>query len=107
MGEPHSLEGCISLGPWGGSGGNKWSFSVNAGIKKIVVVSEKAVNSILFQITDNGKEYPTKFGGRGGKKTDTELKLLPSKHNFAEGLGEWFVIPVVGVVSNGGVWTWT
>uniref|UniRef100_A0A5B7B3R1 Putative eukaryotic translation initiation factor isoform 4G-1-like n=1 Tax=Davidia involucrata TaxID=16924 RepID=A0A5B7B3R1_DAVIN len=73
MGEPIHLEGCISVGPWGGPSGNEWHYyKANGDIRKIIIVHGEAVDSILFK-SDNGDgsmEYSNKFGGQGGNRTD-------------------------------------
>lgn len=71
------LEGCIKLGPWGGPNGNKWSFDVNGGITKIVVVYGEAIDSLLFKSIDEEGliRYSPKFGGNGGDHTDKVTSL--------------------------------
>ncbi|KAK9280440.1 hypothetical protein L1049_014130 [Liquidambar formosana] len=72
MEEPGSLEGCTSMGPWGGPGRNEFNFCVKGGIKQIVIVHGQAVDSIIFK-GDNGDgvlKESNKFGGNGGVQTD-------------------------------------
>ncbi|KAK9279792.1 hypothetical protein L1049_013474 [Liquidambar formosana] len=71
-GEDGCLEGCISMGPWGGPGGSNFSFFVKGGIKQIVIAHGVVIDSIVFKC-DNGDgvlEESNKFGGNGGGKTD-------------------------------------
>ncbi|KAI9082860.1 hypothetical protein K1719_035190 [Acacia pycnantha] len=67
--------GTISLGPWGGSGGDPYSFTVQGSwIKEIIVEQGNAINSIAFKDAD-GHCYG-KFGGRDSNDTGVE-KTVP------------------------------
>ncbi|KAK9280443.1 hypothetical protein L1049_014134 [Liquidambar formosana] len=75
QGEPGCLEGCTSMGPWGGPGGSEFSFCVKGGIKQIVIAHGVAIDSIIFK-GDNGDgvlEESDKFGGNGGSKTTIDI----------------------------------
>ncbi|KAA8518148.1 hypothetical protein F0562_015622 [Nyssa sinensis] len=72
MGGPRHLEGCISVGPWGGSSGNEWHYKATSDITKIIITHGGAIDSILFKSDndDGSMEYSNKFGGKGGSRTD-------------------------------------
>ncbi|KAM7468854.1 hypothetical protein LguiA_007037 [Lonicera macranthoides] len=56
-----SLEGIISLGPWGGLGGNHWSYRANRAITQIVLRVERNIKSISLKDA-TGQDSGT-FGG--------------------------------------------
>ncbi|KAA8518146.1 hypothetical protein F0562_015620 [Nyssa sinensis] len=71
-GEGSHVEGCIFVGPWGGSSGNEWHYKAKGDITKIIIIHGGAIDSIVFK-SDNGDgsmEYSNKFGGQGGNRTD-------------------------------------
>ncbi|KAM7468844.1 hypothetical protein LguiA_007027 [Lonicera macranthoides] len=63
-----SLEGIISLGPWGGLGGDYWSYRASHGITKIVLRAEGNIKSISFK--DASGVVSGTFGGRGNDPND-------------------------------------
>lgn len=54
--------GSISVGPWGGPGGDPFSFTVGSWIKEIIVHERVNIKSLSFKDGD-GQEYG-KFGGK-------------------------------------------
>ncbi|XVF82064.1 hypothetical protein PTKIN_Ptkin16aG0013500 [Pterospermum kingtungense] len=63
-----SLEGIISLGPWGGSGGDQWSYRASLGIAEIVLRVEGNIKSISFK--DASGLVSGTFGGGGNDPND-------------------------------------
>ncbi|KAG5226540.1 Mannose/glucose-specific lectin [Salix suchowensis] len=59
--KPRDIEGTISIGPWGGPGGNPWSYMTNRGINQIVINVGSNIKSISFRDT-TGLDSAT-FGG--------------------------------------------
>ncbi|KAA8518138.1 hypothetical protein F0562_015612 [Nyssa sinensis] len=72
MGEPSHFEEYISVGPWGGPGGNNWKYKVEGDIKQIIIIHGKAIDSVLFKSSNNdgSVEYSGKFGGQGSNQID-------------------------------------
>ncbi|CAL5332264.1 unnamed protein product [Camellia sinensis] len=72
VGKISSLEDCISIGPWGGGGGESWAYKPQGRISQIVVQHGLVVDSILFQSrsSDGLVDYSEKFGGPGGGRTE-------------------------------------
>ncbi|KAK4490322.1 hypothetical protein RD792_000990 [Penstemon davidsonii] len=62
-----SKEEEIFAGPWGGSGGHKWSYKPQNGITEIHIFYDKFINSIMF--VDGLGECSPKFGGSGGNQS--------------------------------------
>ncbi|KAM7519184.1 hypothetical protein LguiB_018146 [Lonicera macranthoides] len=60
-----SLEEVISLGPWGGLGGDHWRFRASNGITEIVLRVEGIIKSISFK--DASGLFSGTFGARGNK----------------------------------------
>ncbi|KAG6742363.1 hypothetical protein POTOM_053234 [Populus tomentosa] len=78
-----SLEGIISFGPWGGSGGDRWIYRASGGITEIVLRVEGNIKSISFK--DASGLVSGTFGGRGNDPNDRgeEKKIeiqWPSEH---------------------------
>lgn len=78
-----SFEGIISLGPWGGLGGDRWSYRASDGITEIVLRVEGNIKSISFK--DASGLVSGTFGGRGNDPNDRgeEKKIeiqWPSEH---------------------------
>ncbi|KAA8518150.1 hypothetical protein F0562_015624 [Nyssa sinensis] len=75
-GEGRHVEGCISVGPWGGSGGsgNEWHDKAKGDITKIIIVHGWAIHSILFKShnDDGSLEYSNKFGGQAGMQLNQQ-----------------------------------
>ncbi|KAL9380292.1 hypothetical protein Peur_025949 [Populus x canadensis] len=63
-----SLEGIISLGPWGGLGGDHWSYRASGGITEIVLRVEGNIKSISFK--DASGLVSGTFGGKGNDPND-------------------------------------
>ncbi|KAM7515222.1 hypothetical protein LguiA_004805 [Lonicera macranthoides] len=61
-----SLEGVISLGPWGGLGGDHWRFRASNGITEIVLRVEGIIKSISFKNASG--LFSGTFGARGNKR---------------------------------------
>ncbi|KAI9071821.1 hypothetical protein K1719_046215 [Acacia pycnantha] len=76
------LNGTISLGPWGGPGGDPFSFTVQGSwIKEIVVEQGGTINSIAFKDADG--HYYGKFGGKDPNDIGVEKTVTingPSEH---------------------------
>jgi len=60
----------ISVGPWGGKGGDRWDDGVYEGIRKIILVHGQVIDSISIKYENDGKHVWSKHGGIGGNKTD-------------------------------------
>ncbi|KAG6742365.1 hypothetical protein POTOM_053236 [Populus tomentosa] len=78
-----SLEGIVSLGPWGGLGGDRWIYRASGGITEIVLRVEGNIKSISFK--DASGLVSGTFGGRGNDPNDRgeEKKIeiqWPSEH---------------------------
>ena len=43
------IEGSISIGPWGGPGGNPWSYTADRGIDQIIINVGLNIKSISFR----------------------------------------------------------
>ncbi|GLT96551.1 hypothetical protein SLE2022_141640 [Rubroshorea leprosula] len=68
-----SLEGIISLGPWGGSGGGPWSFKASLGITEIIIHEQVNIKSISFK--DASGHISGTFGGRNPNARGEEKKI--------------------------------
>ncbi|GLT45977.1 hypothetical protein SLA2020_197700 [Shorea laevis] len=68
-----SLEGIISLGPWGGSGGDPWSFKASLGITEIIIHEQVNIKSISFK--DASGHISGTFGGRNPNARGEEKKI--------------------------------
>ncbi|KAK6115810.1 hypothetical protein DH2020_008079 [Rehmannia glutinosa] len=91
-------EGEISVGAWGGSSGNNWSYKAKHGIKQIIIKYGDIIDSIMFKgDTDDASpaDYSSKFGGDGGGRTDKIDIDFPSE--FVTGIsvthGRWGNFP--------------
>eukprot|EP00258_Populus_trichocarpa_P028898 XP_024444917.1 mannose/glucose-specific lectin isoform X4 [Populus trichocarpa] len=79
--KPRDIEGTISIGPWGGQGGNPWSYMTNQGINQIVINVGSNIKSISFRDTTDldsatfGGNNPNDIGER-----KTVLINWPSEH---------------------------
>ncbi|XXG89101.1 hypothetical protein AAC387_Pa12g1183 [Persea americana] len=79
--KPRDIEGTISIGPWGGQGGNPWSYMTNRGINQIVINVGLNIKSISFRDTTDldsatfGGNNPNDIGER-----KTVLINWPSEH---------------------------
>ena len=62
------MEAIISLGPWGGLGGDHWSYRASRGITEIVLRVEGNIKSISFK--DASGLVSGTFGGRGNDPND-------------------------------------
>ncbi|KAF5731592.1 mannose/glucose-specific lectin-like isoform X3 [Tripterygium wilfordii] len=75
------MEGIISLGPWGGQGGNPWSYTTHNGIYEIIIYEGLNIKSISFKDT-TGLTSKT-FGGNNPQDLG-ERKMIhfawPSEH---------------------------
>lgn len=78
QGGTRSNEGCITLGPWGGSQGEDWVIMPEGGfLKKITIVHAGVIDRIRFQSDcHTGKTETSIFGGDGGNKTDMVIDVL-------------------------------
>ena len=65
--------GSISVGQWGGPGGDPFSFRVGSWIKEIIVHEGTNIKSLSFK-DGNGQEYG-KFGGRNANDTGEERRV--------------------------------
>ncbi|GKV44482.1 hypothetical protein SLEP1_g51663 [Rubroshorea leprosula] len=68
-----SLEGIISLGPWGGSGGDPWSFKASLGITEIIIHEQVNIKSISFKGASG--HISGTFGGRNPNARGEEKKI--------------------------------
>jgi hypothetical protein len=70
MATTQHIEGTISIGPWGGQGGNPWSYMTNQGINQIVINVGSNIKSISFRDTTDldsatfGGNNPNDIGER-------------------------------------------
>nr|TKS04651.1 mannose/glucose-specific lectin-like isoform X2 [Populus alba] len=68
--KPGDIEGTISIGPWGGRGGDPWSYITNRGISQIVINVGSNIKSISFRDTTDldsatfGGKHPNDIGER-------------------------------------------
>ena len=65
--------GSISVGQWGGPGGDPFSFRVGSWIKEIIVHEGTNIKSLSFK-DGNGQEYG-KFGGKNANDTGEERRV--------------------------------
>ncbi|KAK6115811.1 hypothetical protein DH2020_008080 [Rehmannia glutinosa] len=94
-----NCEGEISVGAWGGSGGNNWSYKAKHGIKQIIIRHGGVIDSIMFKgfsvDESSAADYSIKFGGVGGDRTDKIDIDFPSE--FVTGIsvthGRWGNFP--------------
>ncbi|TXG52230.1 hypothetical protein EZV62_021399 [Acer yangbiense] len=73
----------ITVGPWGGEGGNKiWSFKPNGGIREIKIGFVKTIDSISFKGVDENGMYTSSeiFGGHGEKTEKTIVLNWPEEY---------------------------
>ncbi|KAJ6434360.1 hypothetical protein OIU84_017961 [Salix udensis] len=70
---PANSDGSISVGPWGGPGGDPFSFRVGSWIKEIIVHEGTNIKSLSFK-DGNGQEYG-KFGGKNASDTGEERRI--------------------------------
>ncbi|KAL0012775.1 hypothetical protein SO802_007883 [Lithocarpus litseifolius] len=71
------MEEFLTVGPWGGKGGNPWSFEENnGGIIGMKIVHGDVIDSITFKCGDEYGilQHSKKVGGNGGSKTN-EISL--------------------------------
>ncbi|GAV83453.1 Jacalin domain-containing protein, partial [Cephalotus follicularis] len=73
-----ALKGSVSFGPWGGPGGDPWSFKASNGINEIVVRHGGTINSISFRDA-NGHHSPI-FGGLDPNDIGVEEKVHDIQH---------------------------
>jgi len=59
----------LSIGPWGGNGGNIWDDGVYTGIRQIILVYGDVIDSIFIEYDNNGSPVWLKHGGTKGNKT--------------------------------------
>jgi hypothetical protein len=63
------------LGPWGGNGGTSWDDGTYHGVREIMLVYDRCIDSIRVVYDKNGKPVTAeKHGGIGGNQT-AEIKL--------------------------------
>ncbi|KAB1218458.1 Agglutinin alpha chain [Morella rubra] len=73
--EKSKSNGIILLGPWGGNGGISWDDGTYHGVREIIVVYGRCIDSIQMVYDKNGKPVSAeKHGGVGGNQI-TEIKL--------------------------------
>ena len=68
-----NMEECLKVGPWGGKGGNQWSFKANkGGITEIIIFHGGAIDSISLKCGDQDGvlQNSNKIGGNGGHRND-------------------------------------
>ncbi|KAF1859228.1 hypothetical protein Lal_00009812 [Lupinus albus] len=65
----------VIVGAWGGRGGTSWDDGTFTGVRKISLVYDRCIDSILVVYDKNGKPFTAqKHGGVGGTKT-AQIKL--------------------------------
>lgn len=67
---PSQSNKLISVGPWGGNGGDRWDDEVYIGIRQIILVHGQVIDSINIEYERDGSSVWSKHGGIGGKKMD-------------------------------------
>lgn len=67
----------ISIGPWGGKGGDLWNDGECAGIRQIILAHGRAIDSIQIEYERDGSSVWSRHGGRGGTKTDMIMLDYP------------------------------
>lgn len=89
-----SLEGCISIGPWGHPEGKPWVYNPEGRIRQITVCNGSVVDSLYFQSeSSNGVVWSEKYGGPGGSRSETvsiatfmlkdgSVEITRSSHKF-------------------------
>lgn len=60
----------MSIGTWGGKGGNIWDDGVYTGIRQIILAYGDAIDSIMIEYDNNGSSIWLKHGGTGGNTTE-------------------------------------
>lgn len=65
----------MAVGPWGGHGGSAWDDGSYSGVREIILVHARCIDSIQIVYDKNGKPFAAeKHGGVGGSKT-TKINL--------------------------------
>ncbi|KAM7468839.1 hypothetical protein LguiA_007022 [Lonicera macranthoides] len=85
---PTNSEGSISVGQWGGPGGDPFSFRVGSWIKEIIVREGININSLSFK-DGNGQQYG-KFGGNNPNDLGEERKVSSVVIGF-HGRGDYYL----------------
>lgn len=68
---PPKIEGLVSCGPWGGSGGAQFDDGVYTGIRQVNVSRNVGIVSIKALYDWNGEAvWGSKHGGTGGYRTE-------------------------------------
>lgn len=67
---PPKSKTVISIGPWGGKGGDQWDDGACAGVRQIILVHGRVIDSIQIEYERDGSSVWSRHGGRGGNKTD-------------------------------------
>ncbi|XP_058217230.1 agglutinin-like, partial [Rhododendron vialii] len=77
-----SIEGCISIGPWGHLEGEPWAYNPEGRIRQITVCNGSVVDSLSFQSeSSNGEvEWSEKYGGPGGSRCETVNITSPAEY---------------------------
>uniref|UniRef100_A0A7N2M424 Jacalin-type lectin domain-containing protein n=2 Tax=Quercus lobata TaxID=97700 RepID=A0A7N2M424_QUELO len=78
-----NMEECLKVGPWGGKGGNQWSFKANkGGITEIIIFHGGAIDSISLKCGDQDGvlQNSNKIGGNGGHRNDKILLDWPQEY---------------------------
>ncbi|KAG5543205.1 hypothetical protein RHGRI_016079 [Rhododendron griersonianum] len=76
-----SLEGCISIGPWGHPEGKPWVYNPEGRIRQITVCNGSVVDSLYFQSeSSNGVVWSEKYGGPGGSRSETVNITSPAEY---------------------------
>lgn len=60
----------MSIGPWGGNGGDIWDDGVHTGIRQIILTYGDVINSINIEYDNNGSSVWLKHGTTTGTKTE-------------------------------------
>ncbi|KAJ8772729.1 hypothetical protein K2173_027906 [Erythroxylum novogranatense] len=77
---PSKIEGLITYGPWGGTGGSLFDDGQYSGIRQIHLSRSIGIAYIRIQYDDNGQpKWGSKHGGNGGFKTDKIIFDYPSE----------------------------
>ncbi|XP_020223990.1 jacalin-related lectin 19 [Cajanus cajan] len=73
--EGKSRKKSVTVGTWGGNGGNSWDDGSFTGVREVKLVYDHCIDSIQVVYDRNGKAFTgEKHGGVGGNKT-AEIKL--------------------------------
>ncbi|KAF8022779.1 hypothetical protein BT93_F0327 [Corymbia citriodora subsp. variegata] len=77
---PQTIEGLVTLGPWGGSGGSAYDDGIYTGIRQIHISRNVALVSMKVLYDWNGEAlWGSKRGGTGGYRSDKVVFDYPNE----------------------------